>query len=560
MDEKNLYLESLKHRNYDMYKYFKRGLDMIATLKEKTYEAYIVGGVVRDFVLNVDFNDIDIATSATPAAIKDIFSSCNIDDYYESLGTIVIKEAGFRYEITTFRTEEYVKFKIKDVHYSKKLVEDIIRRDYTINALALTPNLTVVDLVEGQKDLENGIVRIIGSGKRRFKDDPTRILRGLHLVAKFGFDIESNTEKGMRKSKQYLKELSDQKMITLLYKILNEKFGLKALKAIDDNNLFKFLPNYSYWVRLLIKSYKKLGTIEKITLLYRIMGQIPDNTGHTHEELVEIKKLLELSQHLSVNKVNAMMVFKIKVEDLLAADRISKAYNHKYHSQKRKIKSIHKHLPIHHEKELDFSNRELISIVGSDDPKISMIRSELLSMVINGEVPNKNLLLRNEVMKLMSKSTLNKQAMITKAPDTDKKIFNPIFANKREKEDKYFDDAKEEEKLYQKVYDDYSETLENNFDAWDQVPVDIDYYEKLGGLSSNNKLVDISDEELKMIKDEYKEDFMQLYKIYVKGVKNYYELSEREQKIKSEEIKQQVKEFLLRNNTKYRVLNERGLV
>ena len=59
MDEKNLYLESLKHRNYDMYKYFKRGLDMIATLKEKTYEAYIVGGVVRDFVLNVDFNDID---------------------------------------------------------------------------------------------------------------------------------------------------------------------------------------------------------------------------------------------------------------------------------------------------------------------------------------------------------------------------------------------------------------------------------------------------------------------------------------------------------------------
>ena len=147
MDEKNLYLESLKHRNYDMYKYFKRGLDMIATLKEKTYEAYIVGGVVRDFVLNVDFNDIDIATSATPAAIKDIFSSCNIDDYYESLGTIVIKEAGFRYEITTFRTEEYVKFKIKDVHYSKKLVEDIIRRDYTINALALTPNLTLLVLL-----------------------------------------------------------------------------------------------------------------------------------------------------------------------------------------------------------------------------------------------------------------------------------------------------------------------------------------------------------------------------------------------------------------------------
>ena len=290
------------------------------------------------------------------------------------------------------------------------------------------------------------------------------------------------------------------------------------------------------------------------------MGQIPDNTGHTHEELVEIKKLLELSQHLSVNKVNPMMVFKIKVDDLLAADRISKAYNHKYHSQKRKIKSINKHLPIHHEKELDFSNRELISIIGSDEPKISIIRTELLSMVISGEVPNKNLLLRNEVMKLMSKSTLHKETMIPKAPDIEKKIFNNIFTNKKEKDDKYFDDAKEEEKLYQKVYDDYSETLDNNFDAWDQIPVDIDYYEQLGGSSLNDKLIDISDDELNMIKDEYKEDFIQLYKIYLKGVKNYDVLSEREQKIKSEEIKQQVKEFLLRNNTKYRILNERGLI
>ena len=181
-------------------------------------------------------------------------------------------------------------------------------------------------------------------------------------------------------------------------------------------------------------------------------------------------------------------------------------------------------------------------------------------MVISGEVPNKNLLLRNEVMKLMSKSTLHKETMIPKALDIEKKIFNNIFTNKKEKDDKYFDDAKEEEKLYQKVYDDYSETLDNNFDAWDQIPVDIDYYEQLGGSSLNDKLIDISDDELNMIKDEYKEDFIQLYKIYLKGVKNYDVLSEREQKIKSEEIKQQVKEFLLRNNTKYRILNERGLI
>ena len=81
--------------------------------------------------------------------------------------------SGIWYNINS---SDFVKYKIKDVHYSKKLVEDIIRRDYTINALALTPNLTIIDLVEGQKDLEKGIVRVIGSGKRRFQDDPSRIL------------------------------------------------------------------------------------------------------------------------------------------------------------------------------------------------------------------------------------------------------------------------------------------------------------------------------------------------------------------------------------------------
>ena len=154
MENQDKYLDTLKKRNYEMYKYFMRGLELISALKSKMYEAYIVGGAVRDYLLNIDFKDIDIATNATPEEVLDIFKDLDIDDRYASLGSVVIRENGFYYEITTFRNEEYVKYKIKDVHYSKKLVEDIIRRDYTINALALTPNLTIIDLVEGQKDLE----------------------------------------------------------------------------------------------------------------------------------------------------------------------------------------------------------------------------------------------------------------------------------------------------------------------------------------------------------------------------------------------------------------------
>ena len=172
-------------------------------------------------------------------------------------------------------------------------------------------------------------------------------------------------------------------------------------------------------------------------------------------------------------------------------------------------------------------------------------------MIVNKELPNKNLLIRNEITKLLTKNMFN---------SSKPKTSTGIFATKKTVDDAYFDDAKEETKLYQKVYDDYKEPTDAKEEAWNQVPADIYYYEQLSGKAQYNKQQSLTDDELKNLNTDYKEDFLQLYKIYLKGYKNYYELSEREQRIKSEEIKQQVKEFLLRNNEKYRILNERGLI
>lgn len=562
MEETNLKLEALKHRNYDMYRYFKRGLEIISALKSKMYEAYIVGGAARDFILNIDFNDIDIATNATPEDVKAIFSNLEIDDRYSHLGAVTIKENGFNYEITTFRNEEYVKCKIKNIHYSKKLVEDIIRRDFTINALAITPNLTIVDLVDGQHDLERKVVKVIGSGKRRFKDDPTRIFRGLQLVAKFGFSLDSNTEKAMRKSKVYLKELSDYRIITSMKKILSEKYGLKALKAIDDNNLFKFLPNYSYWVRLMIRNYRKLELIEKITLFYRIIGNVQDNNGHTKEEYVKIKKLFELSQHITVNPVDSMMVFTIGTESLLSADRICKAYNHKYRKQKRIIKKIDKRLVIRDEKELEISSLELVEIVNGDNTKISYIMTELLSLVINGDIDNKNLVLKEYAYKILSgqypkpyKKTTNTE----EKEKTSKKSFKKLFGSKTKQDDKDFDDEDEEQKLYSKIYEGYTEETSIDFDAWDQVPID-ETYDDTSSIDKIPLTANEVDASIGQLKNEYEDDFKQLYNIYIKGIKNYNQMSKTEKEMKEIEIKVQVKTFLLSTNPKYQLLEERKLI
>lgn len=562
MENQDKYLDTLKKRNYEMYKYFMRGLELISALKSKMYEAYIVGGAVRDYLLNIDFKDIDIATNATPEEVLDIFKDLDIDDRYASLGSVVIRENGFYYEITTFRNEEYVKYKIKDVHYSKKLVEDIIRRDYTINALALTPNLTIIDLVEGQKDLEKGIVRVIGSGKRRFQDDPSRILRGLRLVSKYNFSVETNTEKAMRKCRNYLKEISETKLTSELENIINEKYGLKALKIIDDNNLFRSMPKYAYWISLIIKYYKKLSFIEKYTLLYLITGELPKNIEANRANAQEVKKLYDVAQNLFVNKVDSMMIFNEGQDMLLAADRVCKAYNSRYHRQKGRIKKLNRKMKIRSISDLKFTARELTLMMREDQlPMTNQIMNELIYNVVEGKLVNRNDVLVETVRRMLEQNnyTLTPKENIVKEKTN---FLHP------KKDDRYFDDQHEETKLYEKIYDDYVPTDNSNYDSFDDIPVDMAYYEQMansidGSEQSNSYTAqkpNLTDARINALKNEYDEDFLNIYKIYIKGIKGYYDMTPGEQKIKIEEAKMQAKDFLIRNNPKYRILLERGII
>ena len=162
--------------------YLKRGIEIIKTLTSFAYQAYLIGGVVRDYVMNNEFNDIDIATNATPEQVKELFPTVKME--YAHLGFVTLKEDGVTFEISTFREEVYDKpRKPSKIYYAENLVDDVKRRDFTINALALTDNYQVVDLVKGLKDIKRKRVRIIGKGKVRFKEDPLRIFRAYNLVA-----------------------------------------------------------------------------------------------------------------------------------------------------------------------------------------------------------------------------------------------------------------------------------------------------------------------------------------------------------------------------------------
>ena len=568
--ENNL-VKKLKYRNYEMYKYFNKALEILSLLNEKTYEAYIVGGAVRDLYLNMDFNDIDIATNATPQTIKSLFSNCDVDMQYEHLGSVILKIDGFKYEITTFRSEEYVKHRLKSVHYSKKLIEDVQRRDFSINALAMTLNQEIIDLVKGQKDIEKKTIRIIGKANNRFKDDPSRILRGFHLVSKLNFKIDLKTEHAMVKNRALLSELSNYKIITLLKKILTEQYKDVAIKKMKSTNIFKDMPKYSLWMKILSK-YRKLNYIEQFTILFKLLGEIPINTGFSHKEIVEIKKLYELSDYMAANEITPIDIIQLGLDNLLQADNIACALNKSYISQSKKIKKLNKKMPIHSARELKISVDEIKALLDGDNSKIGLITSELLLLVVNGIIKNKYSALEEAAIMIIEGKDKSYEIHENINPYVDQvedneRIIALLEQNKENQgkvgviEDAEYTEpeliAKNEEIIDVENNDKMTEP-----ELIENVKISLQPEEKDFQIPLMQKDENFSSNDDKLLQMYY-EDFNELYRIHRKSVFDELVVSElNEEEIEKHEIriKEDVRKILIEKNRNYKDLNDRGII
>lgn len=198
--------------------------DILATLTGNGFDAYIVGGSVRDLLQNVEPKDWDVTTRAKPEEIQKLFP----DSVYENeFGTVIIKTGSDDkklavVEVTTFRKEEkYSDFRHPDkITFTKSINEDLGRRDFTINAIAISKENTIVDPFDGQNDLRKKIVRAVGDPKKRFTEDALRLMRAVRLASELGFEIEENTENALRKSANLLENIAKERIRDELIKIL----------------------------------------------------------------------------------------------------------------------------------------------------------------------------------------------------------------------------------------------------------------------------------------------------------------------------------------------------
>lgn len=203
----------------------------ISMLESRGFEAFAVGGCVRDSLLGKIPTDYDVTTSAFPEEMKEVFKNEKIIETGIKHGTLTVIIGTYPIEITTFRIDkDYSDHRRPDsVEFTRSLREDLARRDFTVNALAYNSKTGIVDLFGGISDLEKGVIRCVGEPDKRFDEDALRIMRALRFSSVLGFEIEEKTALSISKNRKLLKKVSAERLSSELKKLLCGKNAAKIL-------------------------------------------------------------------------------------------------------------------------------------------------------------------------------------------------------------------------------------------------------------------------------------------------------------------------------------------
>jgi len=224
--------------------------DVIEKLKKAGFEAYVVGGCVRDFLRGEKPKDWDITTNAKPTEIRKLFPKSFYENRFFTVTVLTeSKDPTLReIEITTFRKEaKYTDKRHPDfIEFAKTLEEDLKRRDFTVNAMALKiedSKFEIVDLFEGQKDLKNKIIRAVGNPKERFSEDALRMMRAVRFAVTLGKDwkIEKETERAIKENAIWISAISKERIRDEFLKIIMSKEAAKGIELMRKLQLLKYI-------------------------------------------------------------------------------------------------------------------------------------------------------------------------------------------------------------------------------------------------------------------------------------------------------------------------------
>ncbi|MDR2465416.1 MAG: CCA tRNA nucleotidyltransferase [Streptococcaceae bacterium] len=378
---------------------FKDALPVIERLEAAGFEAYFVGGSVRDALIGRPQDDVDITTSATPQEIKTIFKK-TVDVGIEH-GTVLVLTSRGKFEVTTFRADgEYLDYRRPDsVTFVRSLEEDLKRRDFTVNAFALKANGEILDYFEGEKDLQEKRIRAVGNPQDRFNEDALRMIRAIRFVAQLGFDIEDETYQAICDLVSNLEKIAVERITVELSKMMQGHFWKKAMNLFIQSKMVEAVP--------------------KLTLNNLDIQALQALEGVHFTDLSQIFAVLLTSQKVDVKAVSPLLrKWKVSNEVLKRTQKITKAIQFRlegswtrhelYHltldeailaeeslrffGQKANVEKtveMYQEMPIHNLKDLGITGVDILQETGESQGKwLGEMLQFLAVEVLNGNLPN----------------------------------------------------------------------------------------------------------------------------------------------------------------------------
>ena len=344
-------------------------LKLINKITDAGFDAYIVGGFVRDYLLGIESNDVDVNTNATPKDLLSIFKDSISPQ--EDYGSVTVIYNNIRFEITTFRKETgYLDNRRPEkIEYINDLYEDIVRRDFTINSLCMDKDGNIIDLLNVRDDIDKKIVKAIGNPIDRFREDSLRILRAVRFSVTLEFELDKELIKAIKECSYLLKDLSYYRKKDELDKIFTCKNSLNGIKLLIDLGLDKVL---------------ELDNLDKVKCTNSLIGvwavlNVWDRYPFTNNEKALMK---DINTVMERNNLDPMTLYKYGLYVNSVAGEMKDL-------DIKKITESYDNLIIKTRKDIDITSDDIISITNKKPgPYINEIYNELEEEILYRRLNN----------------------------------------------------------------------------------------------------------------------------------------------------------------------------
>ncbi len=360
---------------------------LIRDLKKNGYQAYLVGGVVRDFLMRKEFSDIDITTNAKPFDVMKLFKTIPTGLKY---GSVTVLYEDYKFEVTTFRKDgPTCDFRHPDsVIYSSEVKDDIERRDFTMNGILMDERQNIYDYIGGQQDIHDKVIRAIGDPNARFNEDALRILRALYFQSKLGFSIEPKTKQAMMDHRLLIANLANERVHAELIKILQGKYLKLALETMVETRIHEVLPGLEKGI-LFTSKLEQMPFIDTFFSLSFTLnnGVIPSvwtfSNIHRHKYLKASEVALKVP-----GMVDNVTLYHYGLETCLLANKVNYYLGKSKHLSKI-ITKVYDELPIKSELDLALSSQEIMTIMNKKAGSwLGNLKKEMINDVLTKHVLN----------------------------------------------------------------------------------------------------------------------------------------------------------------------------